>query len=80
MTVAGGKLNVRKDPTTASSIVRVLENGEAVDIVKEMDEWCQIRDGYVMKKYLEEKEPDEKKAGTKKAPAKKAPAKKAQGK
>ena len=47
------KLNVREAPSKESKIVKVLEPGEAVDILEVENEWVKIQDGYCMKEFLE---------------------------
>ena len=47
------KLNIREAPSKKSKIVKVLEPGEAVDILEVENEWVKIQDGYCMKEFLE---------------------------
>ena len=46
------KLNVREAPSKESKIVKVLEPGEAVDVLEVENEWVKIQDGYCMKEFL----------------------------
>ena len=52
----GGKLNLRKQPDTASARVRLIENGAIIDILTYGKTWCYARyqgsTGYVMTSYL----------------------------
>lgn len=65
---ASSKLNVRREATTASSVVGVLRHGTKVEVLGESGEWSRIRSGsltgYVMTSYLskdaEVSEPDPK--------------------
>lgn len=57
VTVAnGGKLNLRSKPDTASTRVRLIENGAIIEIISYGSTWCYARyngsTGYVMTKYL----------------------------
>lgn len=56
VTKNGGKLNLRKEPDTASSRVRLIENGAIIDILTYGKTWCYARyqgsTGYVMTSYL----------------------------
>ena len=52
-TVIGGRLNVRQDRSTEHPPVRVLEDGEQIEVFQVGKLWCKIKDGYVMRKYLD---------------------------
>lgn len=56
VTKNGGKLNLRKEPDTASARVRLIENGSIIDILTYGKTWCYARyqgsTGYVMTDYL----------------------------
>ena len=50
-------LNVRKEPNTDSDIIKVINRGDEVDIIKEdkgimSADFYKTTDGYVMKKYI----------------------------
>lgn len=45
-------LNVRPDASTKNEPVKVLHEGDKVKIVKDLGEWLQIEEGYVMSKYI----------------------------
>ena len=50
-------LNVRKEPNTDSDIIKVINRGDEVDIIKEdkgimSADFNKTTDGYVMKKYI----------------------------
>lgn len=45
-------LNVRPDPSTKNTPVEVLHEGDKVKVVKDLGEWLQIEEGYVMSKYI----------------------------
>ena len=56
MTKNGGKLNLRRQPDTASARVRLIENGAVIEILTYGNTWCYARYqgsiGYVMTAYL----------------------------
>lgn len=56
MTKNGGKLNLRRQPDTASARVRLIENGAVIEILTYGKTWCYARyqgsTGYVMTSYL----------------------------
>ena len=50
-------LNVRKEPNTDSDIIKVINHGDEIDIIKEdkgiiSADFYKTTDGYVMKKYI----------------------------
>lgn len=50
-------LNVRKEPNTDSDIIKVINRGDEVNIIKEdkgimSSDFYKTTDGYVMKKYI----------------------------
>ena len=50
-------LNVRKEPNTDSDIIKVINHGDEINIIKEdkeiiSDDFYKTTDGYVMKKYI----------------------------
>lgn len=45
-------LNVRPDPSTKNTPVTILHEGDKVKVVKDLGEWLQIEEGYVMSKYI----------------------------
>lgn len=45
-------LNVRPDPSIKNTPVTVLHKGDKVKVVKDLGEWLQIEEGYVMSKYI----------------------------
>lgn len=46
-------LNVRPDPSTRNFPVALLHEGDKVKVVKDLGEWLQIEEGYVMSKYID---------------------------
>ena len=46
------KLNVREKPEKSSKIIKILNPGEEVVILEEIDNWVKIDSGYCMKDYL----------------------------
>lgn len=46
-------LNVRPDPSIKNTPVTVLHKGDKVKVVKDLGEWSQIEEGYVMSKYID---------------------------
>lgn len=46
------RLNVRKNPTFNAEIVRVLNEGDVIEILEDGAEWVKISDGYCMKQFL----------------------------
>ena len=46
-------LNVRPDPSIENTPVTVLHEGDKVKVVKDLGEWSQIEEGYVMSKYID---------------------------
>lgn len=49
--VIDGKLNVRKEPSLDSEIVRVLDDESIIDVESFDDSWYKVEDGYVMKEF-----------------------------
>ena len=50
-------LNVRKEPNTDSDIIKVINHGDEINIIKEdkgiiSNDFYKTTDGYVMKKYI----------------------------
>lgn len=45
-------LNVRPDASTKNEPVKVLHEGDKVKVVKDLGEWLQIEEGFVMSKYI----------------------------
>lgn len=45
-------LNVRPDPSIKNAPVEILHEGDKVKVVKDLGEWLQIEEGYVMSKYI----------------------------
>ena len=52
--VAGGDLNVRKEPKSDAEIVKIAKNGEKIEVLAEKGEFLKVPEGYVMKKYTVE--------------------------
>lgn len=50
--VNAGALNVRKQPTTSSDVVKQLSNGDVVTVTAKNGDWVKIDGGYVMSTYL----------------------------
>ena len=46
------KLNVREKPEKSSKIIKILNPGEEVVILEEIDNWAKIDSGYCMKEFL----------------------------
>lgn len=51
-TVTGGNLNIRPEASTKQPPVGRLSDGQEVEVIKKGKEWSQIKDGYVMTKFL----------------------------
>jgi len=54
--VKGGSLNVRRAPTLGNNIIRVLADGEEINLIKARKNarWFQTKDGfYVMSEFIE---------------------------
>ena len=50
----GKKLRVRADISTESPIVKLLDNGEEIEILEIVNKnWYKINDGFVMSKFVE---------------------------
>ena len=48
-----GKLNVRSEPKANAPILRLLDDGEVIGVIKESDMWLGVEGGgYVMAKYI----------------------------
>lgn len=54
--VDADRLNLRLEPATSGLVVGILKEGDEVEILSDMGEWCYVsmngREGYVMKSYL----------------------------
>ena len=48
-----GLLNCRKSPSFSSEIVKIFSLGEKLEVLKESDEWGQVKDGWVCLKYID---------------------------
>lgn len=48
---AVGRVNVRKEPSLESEIIRVVEDGVTEEIKGEVREWYKFVDGYSMKQF-----------------------------
>jgi uncharacterized protein YgiM (DUF1202 family) len=55
VTVLNG-LNVRKEPSKASAVVRTLKYNEPIEITEVKGEWAFIGDGWVMRRFTGYKE------------------------
>ena len=54
MTVVNcGALRVRKEPNLKSEVIRAVGLGEVVDVMDETEEWVQVKDGYMLKEFLQ---------------------------
>lgn len=45
-------LNVRPDASTNNTPVKVLHEGDKVKVVKDLGEWLEIEEGFVMSKFI----------------------------
>lgn len=52
MTVIGGRLNVREQPTKASKVLKVLEDGAKVKVTEVKNGWAATEGGWVVVQFL----------------------------
>lgn len=48
----GLPVNVRSGPSTSNEVLERLDVGTEVDIMEELGDWCEIGQGYMMRKFL----------------------------
>ena len=46
------KLNVRKDPSLAAEIARIVKRGDKLELVEDQGEWLKLKGGYVRAEYV----------------------------
>ena len=49
------RLNVRKNPTIESDVVKIINKNDEVIIIEEEGEFYKVKDGFVMQKFIDEK-------------------------